>query len=190
MTIVATAVPSIAAVRLACLVEIHARLVAPAPPQQLRLLATHSAWQPDSAWTRKRRLWVSFRTAGLALPQHTEEEVSRNGPDGLQFFGAATIRPDELAIADTILRAQPVSFLVIAPGSTPSIQELLSAGWDRHHPTDFEIWRDLAITVTRHDGILLRPFGSFDDPEAGFNLILSPERASHVQQALQGADPQ
>lgn len=185
VTLLMSSAGQIAEARLGCLAHMHSRLVLRESSWRLHLLAAHSAWQTDSAWSRRRKLWTFLEGAGLVLPNERAEEVSLEGSEGVKFFGLASVAPGELPAADAILRAEPASLLVISDNSTPDAGKFIAAGWGRRHHADLEYWRDLGAVAVRHGSVLLRPFGAFDDHQVGFNLILSTKQAERVARALE-----
>ena len=186
VTVVTRALGGARAGRSMCLAHIHAALTGGASGGLLRLFVAHSAWQPDTAFTRKRGLWESLRQSGLALPRETGAEVQVDGPAGVKLVGAALVREDEVAVANDLVWAEPASLMILANDDAVTCQDLLRAGWARENPAGLEYWRDVADVVVSRGAALLRPFGMFDDREAGCDILLAPEQAEHVARVLEG----
>lgn len=168
--------------RLSCLALASRRVSDVLPNYRLWLLASQGAWQPDTKRMRALKLWRWLANGGMKTPAGAKgAEVAREHSHGIKWFSFAEVEEDELQIVHDIVSAEQTSFLVAAPRS-PAVDEYLAAGWDEGHPGVMTFWRDMALVTSRARHLLLRPFGNFDDVEAGVNVIGAPETIAMLKE--------
>jgi hypothetical protein len=68
----------------------------------------------------------------------------------------------------------------------PKIDTFVRAGWKRGFSEMREL-RDIGLAVAGESGILLRPFGEFDDQEVGVDLLVAPTLLSTLVALNEGS---
>lgn len=141
---------------------------------------------PANRIFRHRKLWKNIERNGIKIPSsdRTGEFESEQSDGSVAFFGAAKVSLAEAEESRDLIGPASRSFLVLMPnGSTPDVSALMGSGW-RRGLSEFVELRNIAIVVTRQRGVLLRPFGEFDDPEAGVDCLIHPSLLSSLKEAL------
>lgn len=161
--------------RLHCLEVASRRISDRLPDSRIWLLASQRTWQLDIKRMRILKLWRWLATGGLKTPVRTHgDEIVKVRPDRIRWFALAEIGVEELPIAHDIVSAEKTSFLVAA-SEPPALDEYLAAGWAEMYPETMTFWRDMALVASQNRHLLFRPFGEFDDREAGVDVIGAPE---------------
>jgi len=90
----------------------------------------------------------------------------------LCFYGAMCVEMEHLATLRQVVGASSRSFLALLPqAQSPALDLVVAAGWQRGL-SDLEELRDIAVTIVKQGGVLLRLFGEFDDREVGVDCIM------------------
>jgi hypothetical protein len=140
------------------------------PSYQCWMIVTNRAVQPDTRISRYNGLWRSLANLGVqgtfreAMPETVQELDS-----GLRFFSALRVEEEDISLvrsiqsnAQTILVSYPS---LIAP---KLVQRMTHVGW-----TALERWPALGFIdmIVNTGGLLIEPFGEFDDDEAAIAVI-------------------
>jgi hypothetical protein len=172
ISMVAQARPNLKTARLGCLLWATDLVSSALPTYKLWLLACQTVWQPDTRVVRFGGLWKWFERAGIPLPNgKRSSEVVRVMNDKFRSFGWIEIEQQELFSTDVVLRAEHATMLVATMGDPPDLESYLKAGWATVSPSTMAFWAEMSQVAAEHEGLFLRPFGSFDDREAGVNII-------------------
>ena len=142
----------------------------------------------DNRVARYSKLWKSLASKGFQPPVRTTPETSIENDDGtICFYGAAEIGIEKIESVKTIVTPSSRSFLAWLPSTTaPDIDCLVAMGWKRG-PSDLLELRDIAIVLSKQGGIVLRPFGQFDDLEAGVDCIMDADIYAGLVSTMEGA---
>lgn len=176
LTVVCPVELDVTSSRLACLQHAYSMLEREYPSYGLWLFAIHTLWQPDTKVRRHKKLWQTLAESGAELPKERTSEEVLESQDGIKFYSRASVNRDDLAKVGGILAKEPGSLVLSAPHDRSVLhRELLAAGWGTGDHLSLAYWRDLAMAAAHHANILFRPVGAFDDREAGFNLISTPD---------------
>lgn len=158
--------------RASCLSAAAKLITSMANESRFWLLACHTAWQPKTRLMERLRLWKWLERTQVALPGGMAgPEIVREKSDGLRWFGCMALNESQVAPADIVMQAERATFIVATYRSSPSIEDYIECGWADLEPSDMRFWAAMSQTAAAHDSFLLRPFGSFDDREAGVNIL-------------------
>jgi hypothetical protein len=146
------------------------------PELTIWLLACHSVWRPIGNRSTYLRLWKSLELAGITLPSGSRvDELSFESTDGVRFFGMLCVPENETARAYDVLDSEPMSFIACSVSEhAPDLSKLFDV-W-KYCRNDTKSLVEIANVVCKEGHMLFRPTGFFDDPEAGLDAILNPER--------------
>jgi len=129
-----------------------------------------SFWQPDDRIIRYKKFFKRYKRIGVDLlhaSNFIEQEVELEGK--LKYFGAAKLSKQSIpSTVNSMIRA-PYSYIIAVPQEF-DIHALLSMGWDNRDLFD----RGVLIKVVENNGLVLRAFGFFDDPESGYTGLAKP----------------
>lgn len=138
----------------------------------------------DSAIARHRRLWKALEMGGYRIPaEKRTSEISRiRANASLCFYAAVPVAAHE---AEQVpFGPASRSFLALLPrDSRPDVEGFVNAGWTRGI-IDMEELTALATTICAIGGLLVRPFGDFDDSECGIDIIMQSVSLSRIAPAL------
>ena len=140
---------------------------------QIWLLGCHGTWQPDSRIVSYRKLWKSLETRGLKLPKGNRlEELEQKTDEGQRWFSGIEIDINEISLIGPILNDEPYSIITIFPnGVVPDLKTIMDNGWVSVRDSGLNGWASIATEICRSGGVLLRPFGEFDDVEVGIDIF-------------------
>lgn len=176
LTVLLPAEPSLAFARLMSLQYSWSVLDRLCPSYRMWILVIDAGWRENTSFRRYTKLWRSLEREGMELPRARMDEEILETPEGIKFHAMASLDRDEVEKVGGLLRREPDSLLISAPQERhPPLHDFFAAGWASGKFRYSERLRDLAMVAARHEMVLLRPFGEFDDREGGFNLISSPE---------------
>lgn len=127
---------------------------------------------PDNATTKRKGLAGLMRDAGVAvsIPPFSATHVQKDD-GGRYFFGVFGPLTGDLEFLRGFITASSRSLLAFFPKEArPDATSLVSTGWWRGVGELLEV-RDIGLRVVAQEGVLLRPFGVFDDREVGVDIL-------------------
>ncbi len=148
------------------------------PNLMLWCVVGDSAWQPDTKIMRYKKLFKRLKARGAEFNHSSlliEDKVELNGK--LKFFGAAQLSWLSIESAVNVMAEETCSYIIVIPEKL-GIKELISKGWNDCEVIDL----DLLGKVVENNGLLLKAIGHFDDPEAGFLGLGSPDLMKELAQ--------
>lgn len=87
------------------------------------------------------------------------------------MYGAVRLDSFDVARTREVVSPSSRSFLALLPeGVEPDPETFAAAGW-RVGLRDFEELAIIAGLIAARNGVLIRQFGEFDDPDVGVDLI-------------------
>ena len=153
------------------------------PGHRLWLLGAHTAAQPTSAVTRRRRLWKSLELRGVVTPSGTRtEEYAISEEAGYRWFGAIEITESSFSEVLAVIEAEKASLLVALPDEAGStVTTIIASGWSssRHGPP-----RDVLEPIADAQGIVFWLVGAFDDVEGGLVAFASRRTIERLLRAV------
>lgn len=154
----------------AAIVSAKDRVLSALPEYRPWLLA--SVGGRDCAATRHKGLVGLMRDEGFKVRSPPfSETCTRRGDGAFYFFGTFDLVERDFAELQGLLTATSRSALALFPtAANPSAVTLAEVGWWRGVSEATEV-RDLALQIVAADGVLLRPFGMFDDRLAGVDIL-------------------
>ncbi len=156
------------------------------------VLPSYRAWLlvcvggPDNAVTKRKGLTGLMRDAGVtvSMPPVSETQIQRDD-GGRYFFGAFGPLADDLEFLRGFVTPSSRSLLAFFPEEVrPDTTSLVSAGWWRGVSEVMEV-RDIGLRVVGQNGVLLRPFGVFDDREVGVDVRTGGEQFAALSREVE-----
>lgn len=136
----------------------------------LWLLIGHSVPQPDTRWTRVRKLWTSLRSP-LPSGQRLEECALACG-DGIRYFSGVRLQEADSGVAVDLLEEELASCVVAIPSDSAGVLDgAVASGWSPRRPEPDAALLDAICGV---GGVVLWPVGAFDDTEGGIAAVARP----------------
>lgn len=127
---------------------------------------------PDNASTKYKGLIGLMRDAGVVVSTPAVAEMQlRKDDGGRYFYGVFGPLVGDLGFLRGFITPSSMSFLAFFPeGVRPDVSALVSTGWWRGVSDLLEL-RDVGLQVVGQEGVLLRPFGLFDDRDVGVDIL-------------------
>jgi hypothetical protein len=159
------------------------------PSNTFSVLAGHGADQPANRIVAYRRLWGSLKARGVDIPKErwSQEHETANS-DGVRWFSRLVVESNEAQLVHKIVKEEPASSLVSTPQtSTDKLNDLLKAGWKL---PAFGPDPQMLHSVVGIGGVLVFPYGAFDDQGAGQAILGSCEPIRSLRTACRTTQPQ
>ena len=122
-------------------------------------------------WGAKKRLRELSVASGASV-SHSTQALTPSG--FVQHCAAHQTEHETALVAKSVDELRQSTLLCwLPPEHPPLLDELTKLGWTGDL-RDNDVLRQVSITVVRWGGVLLRLFGSFDDREAGVDVVLDP----------------
>lgn len=156
------------------------------PDWQIWLLSCHTTWQPNSRIVSYRKLWKSLEARGLKLPKgYRTKELEFKTDEGQRWFGGIEIETDEISLVGPIINDEPSSIITAFPkGTVPDLKAVMDAGWISLRDSRLIGWTSIATMICEVKGLLLRPFGEFDDILIGIDILTTWSLATKIHEVL------
>jgi hypothetical protein len=118
------------------------------------------------------------------VEQPTQETLAKNSDNTLYIYGATPVEDEQIDRCRPIVRPASRSFLALLPiGQPPAVELVVAAGWKRGL-SDLGELRNVALSISKQGGMIVRMFGEFDDLEAGVDCIMSSSMYGRMTASL------
>ena len=143
------------------------------PTYSLRLLASNSSWQPNTAIVKHLKLWGALKRRVIDISNRENTEVSISGENGVKFFGEVKMGKSDTDIALQILAKERMSFVICLPNDhSTNLDKYIDKNWAEARSFDYSFWTAIITYTCLCNGIFLRIFGEFDDREVGVTAVM------------------